>query len=127
MSNDKTAKNNEKEYDFGSEMMFPSPAVKHDLSYVGKQYEGAFIEYLPFQGVDVVALESIPQTKAVSTFYKLVDKYFVRGSMPYPDGNGGFTLKDLKKEDIQKVPYAIILKLVQSAIQGELPENFTTQ
>lgn len=125
MANAKKSEN-ENAYDFGTEMMFPAPTVKHDLSYAGKQYEGAFIEYIPFQGVDVVALESIPQTKAVSTFYKLVDKYFVAGQMPYPDGKGGFELKDLQKKDLQRLPYSFVLKLVQSAIQGELPENFTT-
>lgn len=121
------ADNTPKEYELGSaEMLFPSPAVKHDLSYLGDQYKGAYIEYIPFQGVDVIALETIPQTKATSSFYTLLEKYFVGGQMPRKQADNSFALQDLDRKDLRQIPYSIVLKLIQSALQGELPENFTT-
>lgn len=107
--------------------MFPSPVTKFDLSHVGEEFAGAHIEYVPFEGYDVLSLETRPQNEAVTAFYELLEKYATKVVMPVRQADGSFNLQEVDRKEWRRVPYAYILKFVQSAIQGELPANFTKQ
>lgn len=108
-------------------LAFPAPVQKHDLSYISDEFKGAYIEYVPFQGVDALALESRPSTEAITAFYELTEKYATEIVMPVKKKDGSVELRTLNKNQYRQVPYAYILKFCQSALQGELSENFTKQ
>lgn len=97
----------------------PLPSERFDLEFIGKDWQGAYIEYIPFTGYEVEALQDVTNDKAIGKLYENASKAIVGGKIPSKSRG----LVDINNRNFRSLPHKYVLKFYNTAISGELEEN----
>lgn len=97
----------------------PLPTERYELDFIGEAWNGAFIEFIPFTGYDVDAMENANEKESVGVLYANVERCIEGGKIPSKSGE----LVDLTKQNFRAIPHKYLLQFYQYAVNGDISAN----
>ena len=85
-------------------------AKRLDLSFLGKDWEGCYLEFssIPFSQMEGLSKLSATPEKVVGEIVSVLEKFFMGGEAIGEDGERVV----VKKEDIKEFPFEVIAKII---------------